>query len=116
MCWNPPAGVGCDRRPYSATDPHLLESVDITEVDSLLLAHKLYGAAPLDRGGRDAYMAEQPQLPLVARVPYGLLAATLVGILPNGHGRRCRYRTCRHPSAPWAVLPGARWSAVSVRR
>nr|WP_246133474.1 oxygenase MpaB family protein [Mycobacterium helveticum] len=51
-------GVAADGRPYSATYPHLLEWVHITEVDSFLLAHKLYGAAPLDRGGRDAYVAD----------------------------------------------------------
>lgn len=121
-------GVAADGTPYSATDPHLLEWVHITEADSFLLAHKLYGAAPLDRDGRDAYVADMahvagrlgvvdpprtedelaeriaayrpelrgtsaardaaryllltPPLPLAARAPYAVLAATSVGMLP----------------------------------
>ena len=36
-------GVAPDGRPYRADDPHLLEWVHIAEVDSFLLAHRLYG-------------------------------------------------------------------------
>jgi uncharacterized protein (DUF2236 family) len=121
-------GVADDGRAYAASDPHLLEWVHIAEVDSFLLAHRLYGAAPLDRDGRDGYVADMavvagrlgvidpprserelaervqafrpelrstpaardaarfllltPPLPIVARAPYGLLAATSVAMLP----------------------------------
>ncbi|MCV7349672.1 oxygenase MpaB family protein [Mycobacterium parmense] len=121
-------GVAADGRAYTATDPHLLEWVHIAEVDSFLLAHTLYGAGPLDRAGRDGYVADTaevaiklgvidpprterelgerierfrpelrssaaardaaryllltPPLPLAARAPYGLLAATSVAMLP----------------------------------
>jgi uncharacterized protein (DUF2236 family) len=121
-------GTAPDGRPYHASDPHLLEWVHIAEVDSFLLAHRLYGACPLDRGGRDGYVADtarvaralgvpdpprteaelrqrieayrpelkgtaaardaarflllDPPLPVVARGPYGLLAATSVAMLP----------------------------------
>lgn len=51
-------GVAPDGRPYQASDPHLLEWVHIAEVDSFLLAHQLYGAAPLDQAGRDGYVAD----------------------------------------------------------
>lgn len=51
-------GVAPDGRPYDATDPHLLEWVHIAEVDSFLLAHQMYGAAPLDQAGRDGYVAD----------------------------------------------------------
>ena len=51
-------GVATNGLPYSATDPHLLEWVHIAEVDSFLLAHRLYGAAPLDQCGRDGYVAD----------------------------------------------------------
>ena len=51
-------GVTPDGRPYHAADPHLLEWVHIAEVDSFLLAHQLYGAAPLDQSGRDGYVAD----------------------------------------------------------
>jgi uncharacterized protein (DUF2236 family) len=51
-------GVAPDGRPYRATDPHLLEWVHVAEVDSFLLAHRLYGADPLDQSGRDGYVAD----------------------------------------------------------
>ena len=38
-------GIAPDGRPYRADDPHLLEWVHIAEVDSFLLAHRLYGAS-----------------------------------------------------------------------
>jgi uncharacterized protein (DUF2236 family) len=121
-------GIAPDGTPYHASDPHLLEWVHIAEVDSFLLAHKLYGAAPLDQAGRDGYVADTarvaealgvadpprtehqlrqrisayrpelcgtaaardaaryllltPPLPLIARAPYGILAATSVAMLP----------------------------------
>jgi uncharacterized protein (DUF2236 family) len=121
-------GVAADGRQYQATDPQLLEWVHIAEVDSFLLAHQLYGAAPLDQSGRDGYVADTarvatalgvpdppltekdlrtrieafrpelsstpaareaarfllltPPLPIAARAPYGLLAATSVSMLP----------------------------------
>lgn len=122
-------GVAPDGRPYSASDPHLLEWVHIAEVDSFLFAYQRYGAAPLDQHGRDGYVADAartamalgvtdpprterqlreriaayrpelhgtdaardaarfllltPPLPLAARVPYALLAATSVAMLPG---------------------------------
>ena len=121
-------GIAPDGRLYRADDPHLLEWVHIAEVDSFLLAHQRYGAAPLDQDGRDAYVADTariahalgvpdpprteaqlaerisayrnelhgtdaareaarfllltPPLPLLARVPYGVLASASVAMLP----------------------------------
>jgi uncharacterized protein (DUF2236 family) len=121
-------GVAPDGRPYRADDPHLLEWVHIAEIDSFLLAHRLYGDKPLDQAGRDGYVADTarvaealgvidpprteaelrariekfrpelkstaaardaarfllvtPPLPLLARAPYGLIAATSVSMLP----------------------------------
>ena len=121
-------GIVPDGTPYAASDPHLLEWVHIAEVDSFLLAHRRYGATPLDQDGRDAYVADTarvaealgvadpprterelrqrisayrpelrstaaardaarfllltPPLPLVARAPYGVLAAASVSMLP----------------------------------
>jgi len=121
-------GVAADGRAYTATDPHLLQWVHVAEIDSFLLAHRLYGAAPLDRDGRDGYVADMarvaaqlgvvdpprterelaeriksyrpelrstaaardaaryllltPPLPMVARAPYAVLAATSVAMLP----------------------------------
>ena len=121
-------GTAPDGRAYYAADPHLLEWVHIAEIDSFLLAHRLYGASPLDQSRRDGYVADTarvamalgvpdpprserelderiqdfrpelcgtpaareaarfllltPPLPIVARVPYGVLAATSVAMLP----------------------------------
>lgn len=51
-------GVAPDGRRYRADDPHLLEWVHIAEIDSFLLAHRLYGDRPLDQAGRDGYVAD----------------------------------------------------------
>jgi uncharacterized protein (DUF2236 family) len=121
-------GIAPDGRPYRADDPHLLEWVHIAEIDSFLLAHRLYGANPLDQAGRDEYVADTarvatalgvvdpprteaelkeriaafrpelrsteaardaarfllitPPLPLLARGPYGVVAATSISMLP----------------------------------
>lgn len=122
-------GVAPDGRPYRADDPHLLEWVHIAEIDSFLLAHRLYGDKSLDQAGRDGYVADTarvatalgvldpprteaelrqrlkdfrpeltstpaareaarfllltPPLPLLARAPYGVIAATAVSMLPG---------------------------------
>ena len=46
---------GTDRqgRPYSATDPHLLEWVHVAEIDSFLTAHQRYARVPLTPGEAD---------------------------------------------------------------
>jgi uncharacterized protein (DUF2236 family) len=51
-------GAAPDGRPYAASDPHLLRWVHVAEIDSFLSAHQRYGARPLDRAGRDEYVAE----------------------------------------------------------
>lgn len=51
-------GTAPDGRPYAANDPHLLHWVHIAELDSFLIAHDRYGAAPLVGTERDQYVAE----------------------------------------------------------
>lgn len=51
-------GVAGDGRAYSADDPHLLRWVHVAEVDSFLTAHDRFGLRPLDRAGRDGYVAD----------------------------------------------------------
>jgi uncharacterized protein (DUF2236 family) len=121
-------GTAPDGRAYAASDPHLLTWVHIAEADSFLRAHTSFGAKPLDREGRDGYLADMarigaelgvpdpprteaelaeridqyrtelegtpearaaarflllnPPLPLIARAPYGALAAAAVSLLP----------------------------------
>jgi len=55
-------GVAADGRPYTATDPHLLEWVHVAEADSFLRAHQLYGATPLDQADRDGYVADMAEI------------------------------------------------------
>lgn len=61
-------GTAPDGRPYRADDPHLLEWVHIAEVDSFLVAHQRFGAAPLDKDGRDAYVADTARVAMALGV------------------------------------------------
>jgi len=129
-------GTAPDGRPYAASDPHLLTWVHIAEADSFLRAHSNFGIHPLDKDGRDGYLADMakigaalgvpdppqteaeladrirayrpelaataeareaarflllsPPLPVIARAPYGVLAAAAVSLLP-GWARRPLY-------------------------
>ena len=129
-------GTAPDGRPYAASDPHLLTWVHIAEADSFLRAHSSFGARPLDKAGRDGYVADmarigaelgvpdpprteaeladrirayrpelaataeareaarflllRPPVPVIARAPYGVLAAAAVSLLP-GWARRPLY-------------------------
>lgn len=49
-------GTAADGRPYSATDPHLLEWVHVAEVDSFLTSYQRFGARPLNQRDRDRYI------------------------------------------------------------
>lgn len=51
-------GVTPDGRAYSASDPHLLRWVHITEVDSFLTAYQRYAQQPLDADEADLYVAQ----------------------------------------------------------
>jgi uncharacterized protein (DUF2236 family) len=51
-------GIAPDGRPYSASDPHLVTFVHVTEVDSFLAAHQVYGRRHLSRAEADRYVAE----------------------------------------------------------
>ena len=62
-------GIAADGRSYTATDPHLLEWVHVAEADSFLRAYQLYGAAPLDQAGRDAYVADMAEIASRLGVP-----------------------------------------------
>jgi uncharacterized protein (DUF2236 family) len=55
-------GTMPDGTPYAASDPHLLAWVHAAEVDSFLRAHQAYGARPLDRAGRDEYLAQTAEV------------------------------------------------------
>jgi uncharacterized protein (DUF2236 family) len=52
------AGQTRDGVPYRADEPELLTWVHIAEVDSFLVAHDHFGAAPLSGADRDHYVAQ----------------------------------------------------------
>jgi uncharacterized protein (DUF2236 family) len=51
-------GVTPDGRAYSASDPHLLLWVHVTEADSFLTAYQRYAQQPLDTDEADRYVAQ----------------------------------------------------------
>lgn len=51
-------GTAADGRPYSASDPHLLRWIHLTEVDSFLDAFGRFGAVPLTPAMRDEYVSQ----------------------------------------------------------
>ena len=54
-------GTTDDGQPYRATDPHLLSWVHITEIDSFLAGHQVFGAEPLDPEQADDYVRQTGQ-------------------------------------------------------
>jgi uncharacterized protein (DUF2236 family) len=63
------SGTAPDGRPYAASDPQLLTWVHIAEADSFLRAHTRFGAQPLDRAGRDGYVADLARIGAELGVP-----------------------------------------------
>jgi uncharacterized protein (DUF2236 family) len=55
-------GTAPDGRPYTATDPHLVTFVHVTEVDSFLVANQRYAATRLSRPDADRYVAEMAEI------------------------------------------------------
>ena len=55
-------GTAPDGRRYAANDPHLLDWVHLTEVESFLGAYQRYSTRPLDAEDADRYVAEMALL------------------------------------------------------
>ena len=55
-------GVAPDGRTYSASDPHLLRWVHVTEADSFLGAYQRYGGRALTQAERDTYVAQTAEV------------------------------------------------------
>lgn len=107
-------GTSPDGVRYQASDPHLLKWVHLAEVDSFLLAHQRYGAAPLDSAERDGYVED------TARVARALgvvepptteveLRQMLAEYRPELRGTTEARQAARfilvHPPVPWAARP-----------
>ncbi|MCU1629960.1 MAG: hypothetical protein JWP64_4909 [Pseudonocardia sp.] len=129
-------GTAPDGRPYSASDPHLLEWVHLAEIDSFLRAHSRYGTAPLDQEGRDGYVADTARIARELGVPdppetEAELAARIEGFRPELEGTSEARSTARFlllnpplpivARAPYALLGAAavallpRWARLPLR-
>jgi len=129
-------GTLADGTPYAASDPHLLKWVHVAEVDSFLLAHTVYGKEPLDRAGRDEYVAQTAEVArrlgvLDPPTTEAELKATLAAYRPELRGtpqarEAVSYLLFRPPlplpaRAPYAVLVAAgiglmpRWTRLPLR-
>ena len=117
-------GTMPDGSSYAASDPHLLEWVHVAEVDSFLQAHTVYGRAPLDRAGRDEYVAQTAEVArrlgvLDPPTTEAELAARLAAFRPElGGTTRPARRSATCSSAPAAVAgpTGLRRPGRSRRR
>ncbi len=107
-------GRAADGRPYAATDPHLLRWVHVAEVHSFLLAHRRYGAEPLDHAGRDGYVQDTARVAREIGVldppeSEAALAADLAAFRPELAGSPEARDTARflllHPPLPLAARP-----------
>lgn len=114
-------GTAPDGRPYSASDPHLLNWVHVAEVDSFLAAHQRYGARALDQSGRDEYVGQ------AARVAEALgvldpprseadLIDALAAYRPELEGTDAARRTARFLllKPPLSVLARAPYSGLAA--
>lgn len=108
------AGTMPDGRPYAASDPHLLKWVHVAEIDSFLLAHQRYGAAPLDQAGRDEYVAQTAVVaeklgvvdpPRTEAELRAVLAAYRPELRGTDHAREAISFLVWHPELPAAARP-----------
>ncbi|WJY29737.1 oxygenase MpaB family protein [Streptomyces sp. P9-2B-1] len=110
--------------PYDASDPHLLGWVHVAEVESFLLAHRRFGAEPLDAAGYDGYVADtahvaealgvidppRSRAELVAR-----LGSYRAELRSTREARQAARFILLHPPLPWAArAPYAVLAANSV--
>lgn len=107
-------GTTEDGLPYAASDPHLLAWVHVAETDSFLRAHQAYGHRPLDRAGRDLYVAQAGEVaarlgvvgaPRTAAHLADALASYRPELRGTDHAREAVDFLLREPPLPWAARP-----------
>jgi uncharacterized protein (DUF2236 family) len=118
------SGISPDGRRYRASDPHLLSWVHVAEVSTFLTAHQRYGAHPLNRLGRDAYVADTAVVgrrlgvldpPLDEAALQAQLEAFRPEIRSTGQSRAAARFLLLNPPVPWALRPAyAVLSAAAV--
>jgi len=109
------SGTMPDGTPYAASDPHLLRWIHVAEVDSFLLAHQTYGRRPLDRSGRDEYVAQTAVVaerlgvldpPRTEAELRAALAEYRPELRGTDHAREAVSFLLWHPELPLAARPG----------
>jgi uncharacterized protein (DUF2236 family) len=107
-------GTTDDGRPYRASDPHLLRWVHVAEVDSFLNAYQRFSGSPLDRSGRDGYVADTAVVARALGIPDPPMSERelrdqLAGFRPELEGTPQAREAARflllHPPVPWFVRP-----------
>jgi uncharacterized protein (DUF2236 family) len=107
-------GAMPDGTSYDANDPHLLEWVHVAEIQSFLLAHRRFGARPLDQAGYDEYVAQASYVAGKLGVvdpptdEAGLHAAVerfRPELRAIDHAREAVSYLIRHPELPLAARP-----------
>ena len=108
-------GAMPDGSSYDANDPHLLEWVHVAEISSFLLAHREFGARPLDQAGYDEYVAQSAFVarklgvldpPTTEAELQEALEAFRPELEATDHARDAAAYLIRHPELPYAARPG----------
>ncbi len=115
-------GTMPDGTPYHASDPHLLAWVHVAEIQSFLLAHRRYGARPLDQAGYDEYVAQAAVVarklgvvdpPTTEAELHAAVASYRPELRATDHARDAADYLIRKPELPYAARP-AYWVLVAA--
>jgi uncharacterized protein (DUF2236 family) len=107
-------GTMPDGTTYDANDPHLLEWVHVAEIQSFLLAHRRYGAHPLDQAGYDEYVAQAAVIarklgavdpPTTEAELHAAVEAFRPELAAIDHAREAVSYLIRHPDLPVPARP-----------
>jgi uncharacterized protein (DUF2236 family) len=108
------SGAMPDGTTYDANDPHLLEWVHVAEIQSFLLAHRRYGARPLDQAGYDEYVAQASYVagklgvvdpPTTEAELHAAVDRFRPELHASDHAREAVSYLIRHPELPLAARP-----------
>ena len=115
-------GTMPDGTAYHASDPHLLAWVHVAEIQSFLLAHRRYGARPLDQAGYDEYVAQAAVVarklgvvdpPMTEAELHAAVECFRPELEATDHAREAAAYLIRHPELPYAGRP-AYWVLVGA--
>jgi uncharacterized protein (DUF2236 family) len=108
------SGTMPDGTAYHASDPHLLTWVHVAEIQSFLLAHRRYGAYPLDDAAYDEYVAQAATVarrlgvvdpPTTEAELHAAVEAFRPELRATDHAREAAAYLIRHPELPYPARP-----------